>query len=246
MSALNQPACNQPAFQLDGVLIPFQPGATIMAAALAAQHYIPHLCHHPDYAPSGNCRVCLVQANGQLAAACTTLAQADLIVTSDSEPLRNLRRGIVQMLFVEGNHICPGCEASGSCQLQAIAYSLQMLSPCFQHAYPQRPVDMSHTEVWLDHNRCILCGLCVRASAAEGKAVFRLVGRGQHTRLQVNSPSGQLADSAIAATDKAVRVCPVGALMRKKIPWQFPIGQRLYDQAPIALVGDRADPHEHD
>ncbi|MEI2622911.1 MAG: hypothetical protein V9G23_02630 [Giesbergeria sp.] len=30
------------------------------------------------------------------------------------------------MLFVEGNHFCPGCEKSGDCLLQATAYALGM------------------------------------------------------------------------------------------------------------------------
>lgn len=233
-------ASDLPCFQLDGQLVPFQPGETLIAAALAAKHYIPHLCYHPDYPPSGNCRVCLVKINGRFAAACTTPARADLVVESQTPELQTLRRELVQMLFVEGNHICPGCEASGSCQLQAIAYSLEMLHPRFQHSYPQRPVDTSHPQVWLDYNRCILCGLCVRASQAEGKQVFGLTGRGEQTRLQVNSSSGKLVDSTLAATDHAVSVCPVGALMRKRQTWQTPIGQRQYDQQPIAEAGDRA------
>ena len=83
------------------------------------------------------------------------------------------------MLFVEGNHVCPTCEKSGNCQLQAVAYYLGMLTPHFNHFYPPREVDASHPDVVIDFNRCILCELCVRASRdVDGKNVFGLSGRG--------------------------------------------------------------------
>jgi len=85
-----------------------------------------------------------------------------------------------------------------------------MTSPRFDHFFPDRPVDASHPELLLDFNRCILCELCVRASAeVDGKQVFALAGRGMGKHLVVNSSSGLLRDSDIAVTDKAAEVCPV-------------------------------------
>ena len=52
-------------FQLDGETVPFEPGQTVMQAALAAGHYIPHLCYHPEFKPHGSCRVCTVEADGR-------------------------------------------------------------------------------------------------------------------------------------------------------------------------------------
>ena len=63
-------------FTLDGCTIPFQDGQTIMAAALAAGVYIPHLCFNPEFPPHGSCRVCLVKVNGRMLASCTTPAAA--------------------------------------------------------------------------------------------------------------------------------------------------------------------------
>ena len=86
-----------------------------------------------------------------------------------------------------------------------------MMSPHYDHFFPDRPVDASHPELLLDFNRCILCSLCVRASRdVDGKSVFALSGRGIRTRLIVNAKSGRLADTDIAVDDKAVHVCPVG------------------------------------
>ena len=95
--------------------------------------------------------------------------------------------------------------------MQALAYDLEMLTPRFDHFFPDRPVDASHPEVLLDFNRCIYCELCVRASRdKDGKSVFALTNRGIHKHLVVNAESGRLADTDFAADDMAANICPVG------------------------------------
>ena len=228
-------------FTLDGRQIPFQDGQTVMDAALKAGVYIPHLCFNPDFAPHGSCRVCLVKVNGRMQASCTTPAASGLTVQSETEELRDIRRGILQMLFVEGNHVCPACEKSGACQLQAVAYYVGMLNPHFSHFYPRRPVDASHSEAVIDFNRCILCELCVRASRdVDGKNVFAVQGRGIQAHLVVNTPSGKLGATHFSLRDKAAQVCPTGAILTKHQGYDMPIGQRLYDRKPINVVGDVA------
>jgi len=221
-------------FRLDGQEIPFQPGQTLMDAALAAGVYIPHLCHQPGLSPHGSCRVCLVRAGGRMVSACTTPAAAGLEVASATPEIQASRRAIVQMLFVEGNHVCPSCPKTGNCQLQAVAYYTGMLEPHFNHFFPRRAVDASHPDFIIDHNRCILCELCVRASRdLDGKQVFAISGRGIHSRLIIDSPSGRLGDSRFAASDRAAQVCPVGAILPRRQGFEVPIGQRRYDLAPI-------------
>jgi [NiFe] hydrogenase diaphorase moiety small subunit len=233
---------------IDGRHILFTPGQTIMDAALAAGVYIPHLCHNPAFSPHGSCRVCVVRANGREISACTAPAASGMEVESETEDIRALRVGILQMLFVEGNHCCPGCEVSGACQLQAVAYYCGMLEPHFRHLYPHREVDASHPDAILDPNRCILCELCVRASRDhDGKRVFAVSGRGIASRLIVDSPTGRLGDSRFSGSDQAAHVCPVGAILPRRAGCLVPIGQRLYDRAPIDQVGDVAlhDPGFH-
>ena len=206
-----------------------------MQAATAAGKYIPHLCWHPDFTAHGSCKLCTVKIGGRFATACTTRAAAGQEVENQSEELTQKRRTLLQMLFVEGNHFCPACEKSGNCTLQATAYEMGMLGPHFDHFYPDRPVDASHPEVWLDVNRCIMCELCVRASReVDGKNVFALAGRGTHSHLIVNSDSGKLADTDFAVTDRAADVCPVGVILHKRVGFATPIGQRDYDVRPIS------------
>ncbi|MCP5297397.1 MAG: (2Fe-2S)-binding protein, partial [Zoogloeaceae bacterium] len=224
-------------FILDGKTIPFEEGETIMEAASAAGVYIPHLCHHPEFKPHGSCKLCTVNIGGRLGASCTNKAAAGMVVESETEVLNADRRALTQMLFVEGNHICPSCEKSGNCQLQAVAYHLGMMTPHFPHFYPARDIDASHPDVLLERNRCILCELCVRASRdVDGKNVFGIGGRGIKSRLIVNSASGRLADTNLSVTDRAAEVCPTGAIVRKRHGFTVPIGRRLYDHHDIAEV----------
>ncbi len=199
-----------PTFELDGRPVAFEPGQSILAAASDA---IPHLCFDARLPAVGSCRMCLVRVNGRLMPACTTAAAEGQHVESETTELRDLRRDLLRFLFVEGNHFCPTCEATGDCRLQTLARRHGMLALEYQQQYPVRDLDASHPDVLLERDRCIFCGLCVRASRElDGKAVFDLGGRGAATRLFVNSSTGRLSDSALEADDEAVTVCPTGAL----------------------------------
>ena len=230
-------------FMLDGAAVPFEDGQTVLQAALAAGRYIPHLCYHPEFRPHGSCKLCTASIGGRLAAACTTPAAAGLEVESDTPQLRDVRRTLVQMLFAEGNHFCPSCEKSGNCQLQAQGSDLGVTTAGFRHFYPDRPVDASHPDAWIDFNRCILCELCVRASdEVDGKHIFSLAGRGLTKHLVVDAPSGRLGDTSFAATDKAMQVCPVGAILPKRVGFAIPIGARRFDASPISAQALRDAP----
>ena len=219
--------------------MPFEAGDTILQAARRAGHAIPTLCWHAQLGHSGACRLCMVKIDGdRFAAACTTPARAGTAVENRTPELDTRRRLLLQMLFVEGNHFCPGCEKSGDCLLQASAYEMGMLDARFDAFHPQRPVDASHPDLWLDTNRCILCKLCVRAShEVDGKDVFAIGGHGIGTRLLVDAPDGRLGSSRISAGDLAARVCPVGAILPKRRGFVVPIGERRFDASPGTARG---------
>ena len=222
-------------FNIDELPVPFTPGQTILEAALAAGVFVPHLCHHPDLKPHGGCKLCTVIVNGRTQTACTCKAAAGQEVDVDTPELNAMRRSLVQMLFIEGIHVCPTCEKSGQCELQALGYEYEMMSPHFVEFFPAREIDASHADVIIDRNRCILCERCVRASRdLDGKTVFAIAGRGASATLIVNSASGLLADTDFAATDRAAHICPVGAILSKQGGFVTPIGERVYDRQPIS------------
>jgi [NiFe] hydrogenase diaphorase moiety small subunit len=222
-------------FSLDGEEVEFAPGESILQAATRAGHYIPHLCWHPQFGAAGSCRLCTVRINGRVGAACTVPASSGQEVESNADDLNAQRKTLLQMIFIEGNHFCPSCEKSGNCRLQATAYDIGMEGPHFEEFYPDRRVDASHADLLLDLNRCILCGLCVRASKdKDHKEVFAIGGHGIGTHLLVNSRSGKLADSSIEASDQAAHICPVGAILPKRQGFVIPIGQRRYDARPVS------------
>jgi [NiFe] hydrogenase diaphorase moiety small subunit len=218
---------------IDGVPVAATPGSTILEAAQSAGIWIPRLCWHEELEPFGGCRVCTVKMNGRACSACTQPAEPDSVVENDTPRLHEWRKALVELLFTEGNHFCMACEKSGNCELQALAYRLGITAPRFEPRWKAHEVDASHPDVLIDRNRCILCARCVRASRdLDGKTVFGFTGRGPERRVAVNSDA-RLRDTLLEVTDRAVDVCPVGAIIRKGEGFSIPVGDRKFDGSPI-------------
>ncbi len=166
-------------------------GQSIIQAADDNGVYIPRLCYHPELKPHGSCRICTVNVNGRYISACTTPVAEGMIILNDIPELLDMRRALVEMLFIEGNHFCPSCERSGDCELQALAYRLKIMAPRFPYMFPQRQLDATHPEIFIDGNRCIQCGRCVRAAQElDGKNIFGFIGRGPSLKIKASSSTG--------------------------------------------------------
>ena len=214
--------------RIDGCEIAFQEGQTVLQAALQAGLNIPHLCYRPELGAIGSCRLCLVQCGERKYSACTLPAADGQELASAA--LRPLRANLVKMLLEQGRHACLSCERTGDCRLQeaAVELGIPAVTPAPQQHFPPR--DDSHPEVALDRERCILCGICVQASRTlDGKNLFAFGGSGTQASLTVNSASGWLSDSGIAAADHAVRLCPVGALIPKQHRAETSFGAASFD-----------------
>lgn len=226
--------------KIDGIDVEAKSGQTIMQAADDASIYIPRLCDVEGLRHQGSCRVCTVKVNGRTTSSCTQPAEDGMIVENETEEILNLRRDIVRMLFHEGNHLCPICEASGNCELQAMAYRLSITQPTkFPYLQPVRSLDASHPDIALDTNRCIRCGRCIRASQdMDGKGVFGYVGRGITRSVGVNGDN--LAATNVAITDHAIapETCPVGCIIRKGVGFVTPIGSREFD---CSIIGENIE-----
>jgi len=156
-----------------------------------------------------------------------------MVVENATAALNADRRVLIEMLFVEGDHTCAYCVASGDCELQALGYRLGMTAPTQPYLWPRQQIDATHPDVYLDRSRCILCSRCIQASMQEdGKSVFAFEGRGIVMRLNVDAKGG-LGATTMAAVDKAARVCPVACIVIKRDSYTVPNGRRRFDIAPI-------------
>jgi [NiFe] hydrogenase diaphorase moiety small subunit len=219
-------------FTIDGKECLGKPGQTIVEAAKDNGVYIPVLCHYEGLKPVGSCRVCTVRVGGKYMAACTQPVSEGMAVENTAPDLEDMRKALIEMLFVEGNHLCPTCEKSGNCELQAMAYRYRIMAPRFPYLFPVKDLDGSSPKIVLERNRCIQCLRCVRAiRTKDGRKVFASRGRTRHVTIEVDRELAEhLSDEeALRARD----ICPVGSILRKGVGFAVPIGRRKFDAKPI-------------
>jgi len=219
-------------FEIDGKPCYGEEGQLVIDAAKANGVFIPSLCHFEGVKPAGSCRLCTVKVNGRTMSACTTPVAEDLVVENEIPELNNLRKSIIEMLFVSGNHFCPSCEKSGNCELQAMAYRYQMMVTRYPYEFSINNVDAQPDHLFLDRNRCILCKLCIRTITKDGKNVFAFRGRGGE-HLQVVMDEELASRMTEEEAQGAMDICPVGAIIKKEQGFIVPIGSRKFDKTPI-------------
>lgn len=207
-------------------------GKYIVDAAKDNGIYIPVLCNIEGVKPRGACRICSVIVNGRPMTACSTPVTDGMEIENNTDELQDIRKTIIEALFVEGNHFCPACEKSGCCDLQALAYRYSMMVPRFPFMFPLREVDASNPKLIKDHDRCVLCKRCIRGIKDEnGRSYFAFKKRGHEVEININPEMAAKMTDEVA--QKATDICPVGALLKKEQGYQIPIGQRKYDETPI-------------
>jgi bidirectional [NiFe] hydrogenase diaphorase subunit len=203
---------------IDGRQISAEEGVTVLTAATEAGIEIPTLCHLEGVYDVGQCRLCLVEVTGvaKLLPACTTKVAEGMDVKTDTERLRKYRRMILELLLAERNHTCAVCVSNGHCELQTLAYSQGLDHVRYEYTFPRWKVDITHRLFGMDHNRCVLCGRCVRVCwHIEGAGTKNVSGRGARSQVitDLHVPWGD-ADSCTSC-GKCVQSCPTGALFHK-------------------------------
>jgi bidirectional [NiFe] hydrogenase diaphorase subunit len=191
---------------------------TVLEVARENGVFIPTLCELPGLSNPGACRLCLVEVKGvgKLLPACVTRVAEGMEVAAHSERLDRIRRGILELLFAERNHVCSVCVANGHCDLQSLALRLGMTHVHFPYQYPKLPVDASHERFVADHNRCILCARCVRVcDEIEGAHTWDIMARGVECRVITDLAQPWGKSESCTGCGKCVQVCPTGALSEK-------------------------------
>lgn len=231
-----------PTISLNGSAVPYAPGQTILEIASTHGVFIPTLCHLKGTAPTGACRICIVEVAGArtLLPACSTPATAGMAVRTDSPKVIAARRTILELMLSSGNHNCAVatgergdwtqfqldvqsqdesedlCPAWGDCRLQALAYAYQVSArPGAAPSCPYPP-ELLNPLIVRDFSRCILCGRCVQAcNEVQVNRAISFGYRGAQSKI-VAAGDRPLKDSDCVFCGECVQACPVGALVEKK------------------------------
>jgi formate dehydrogenase major subunit len=192
-------------------------GDTVLGVCKANGIDVPTLCHFEGLSDVGACRMCVVEIERERrpVPACTYPARDGLVVKTNTEKLEKYRRLILELIFTERNHYCMFCEQSGDCELQKLAYRYQMDNVRYPYTFPAKPVDSSNDYLAVDHNRCILCGRCVRACAEiAGINTLDFSKRGWKTMVAADITE-PLGESSCISCGACLQACPTGAIFCK-------------------------------
>jgi NADH-quinone oxidoreductase subunit G len=210
---------------VDGEKVTAPAGTLLIEACKTAGIEVPSFCYYPNLSLQGACRMCLVKIEKmpKLQTACTTVVSEGMIVTSDSDEIKQARKGMLELLL--GNHPldCPVCDAGGECELQDMTFSYGAAESKFMEAKNHKNEQQWSPVVFFDRPRCILCYRCVRV-CGEGMDVWALgvQNRGVSSIIAPNKEDHLECEECGMCID----ICPVGALTSgayryKTRPWEM-------------------------
>jgi NADH-quinone oxidoreductase subunit G len=210
---------------VDGKKVTAPAGSLLIEACKNVGIEVPSFCYYPGLSLQGACRMCVVKIEKmpKLQTACTTTVTEGMIVSTDSDDVRQARKAMVELLL--GNHPldCPVCDAGGECELQDMTFSYGAAESKYTEAKNHREEQQWSPVVYFDRPRCILCYRCVRV-CGEGMDVWALgvQNRGVSSIIAPNQEDHLDCEECGMCID----ICPVGALTSgayryKTRPWEM-------------------------
>ena len=198
---------------VDGRTIEAEEGAILLQVLLDHGFDIPYHCYHEALGPDGNCRMCMVEIEGKKRPqiSCDTFVEEGLVVRTDTETIRRVRRGVLELQLVNHPVDCPVCDQAGECSLQDyyMAYGLYHGKvPKSKKLHFSKHLDLGRN-VMLDQERCVLCRRCVRFTQNVTEThELGVVHRADRSRIE--TLPGRKLENGYAMN--IVDLCPVGAL----------------------------------
>lgn len=204
---------------IDGHTLNVEPEKSILNAALEADIYIPHLCHHPDLPDIGACRLCVVEIYGcdEIKTACTTKVEDGMIIHTKTEKLNAMRRLSMELMLA--NHVddCTTCPKYLKCELQSLIQYLGVSTSRLRRTLNSVPVNASNPLIVRDLNRCVSCGRCVRVCKEVRGVNVLEYGITENDRIMVDIRNhNSLENENCRFCGACVEVCPTGALQDKE------------------------------
>lgn len=196
---------------IDGV--PFEATGTLLHVIVGAGIHLPHLCKDDNLPAIGACRTCMVEADGRIVAACSTLAASVREVSTTGERPTRIRQGVLELTAgMHNQHDGNGGPHSGT-TAEAIRRA-----EADRGRYPTRTgsaVDASNPFFSFHEESCILCGRCVTAcQALQHIGAIGLAGHGAATRVTPGA-GDRFLDSICTSCGSCVASCPTHALRPK-------------------------------
>src|SRR3954466_6356493 len=210
---------------VDGKKITAPAGTLLIEACKSAGIEVPSFCYSPGLSLQAACRMCVVRIEKmpKLQTACTVPITDGMVVTSESDEVKQARKATIELLL--GNHPldCPVCDAGGECELQDMTFTYGAAESRFMEGKLHKEEQQWSPVVYFDRPRCILCYRCVRV-CGEGMDVWSLgiQNRGAHSVIAPNKEDHLECEECGMCID----ICPVGALTSgayryKTRPWEM-------------------------
>src|SRR5580700_1686410 len=201
-------------FAIDDREVDIRDGETIFRAAARLGIELPHLCYKPapGYRPDGNCRVCMVEVEGErvLAASCIRMPSPGMKVKTQTDRAKTARRMVAEVLLADQPDQTHAHDPAS--ELWKIVTSMQLKQGRFPRRSTPAP-DRSHPAMAVNLDACIHCNLCVRACReVQVNDVIGMAGRG-HSEKIVFDFDDPMGASTCVACGECVQACPTGALM---------------------------------
>lgn len=210
---------------VDGKKITAPAGSLLIEACKRAGIEIPAFCYYPGLSLQGACRMCLVKIEKmpKLQTACTTVIQEGMIVTTESDEIKQARKAMLELVLANHPLDCPVCDAGGQCELQDMTFKYGAAESKFIDIKNHREEQQWSPIVYFDRPRCILCYRCIRV-CGEGMDVWALgvQNRGVNSIIAPNMQDHLECEECGMCID----ICPVGALTSgayryKTRPWEM-------------------------
>jgi len=199
---------------IDGQAISVSSDTTVLAALQSLGKSVPTLCYSDRMEPYGACRTCLVEVEGRNpVASCHTPVQEGASYRTHTPRLTRLRKNITELIVSDHPLECLDCTANGRCELQTLAQEVGLRTPRYENPRTHNPPrDDSHPFIKLEMDKCIGCGLCVRAcDEVQGSFILAMEGRGYDTRVIAGNDTG-FEEALCVSCGQCVYECPVAAL----------------------------------